>query len=68
MINAVGEVRKAVDVTPEGPLAEEMFPPPPDLSQLHISGTLTCRVAGTTLSHVDGDIVHLYKHCHINIL
>ncbi|XP_060566172.1 vinculin-like isoform X10 [Ruditapes philippinarum] len=37
LIKAVGEVRKAVDVTPEGFRAEEMFPPPPDLSQLHIS-------------------------------
>ncbi|XP_060566170.1 vinculin-like isoform X8 [Ruditapes philippinarum] len=40
LIKAVGEVRKAVDVTPEGFRAEEMFPPPPDLSQLHISAAM----------------------------
>ncbi|XP_045177288.1 vinculin-like isoform X5 [Mercenaria mercenaria] len=37
LINAVGDVRKAVDTSPENHYAEEMFPPPPDLSQLHIS-------------------------------
>ncbi|XP_052798613.1 vinculin-like isoform X6 [Mya arenaria] len=37
LIDAVGEVRKAVDTTPDCRRAEEMFPPPPDLSELQIS-------------------------------
>jgi len=41
LIEAVGDVRKAVNVQPEGYMAEEMFPPPPDFSQLHISGRLS---------------------------
>ncbi|XP_045177291.1 vinculin-like isoform X8 [Mercenaria mercenaria] len=40
LINAVGDVRKAVDTSPENHYAEEMFPPPPDLSQLHISAAM----------------------------
>ncbi|KAK3594112.1 hypothetical protein CHS0354_040882 [Potamilus streckersoni] len=35
LINSVGQVRQAVMVYPEPP--PDMFPPPPDMSQLHIS-------------------------------
>ncbi|BFZ04162.1 hypothetical protein BsWGS_07200 [Bradybaena similaris] len=38
LIDAVGGVRQAVTVQPKSTFYDERFPPPPDLSQLHISG------------------------------
>ncbi|XP_052235487.1 vinculin-like isoform X3 [Dreissena polymorpha] len=50
LIDAVGEVKKAVQ--PDDHRAEEMFPPPPDLSQLQISEEGVLEV--TEFAVVDG--------------
>ena len=40
LIHAVGDVKNAITTEPRGSYYDDRYPPPPDMSQLHISGSL----------------------------